>query len=403
MQVSRIQSQYFTNYNNNISAAKNRTNNITSGEKPAQTKFTTIPAGFKYNANIYFGEFFDPNRTIPHIDYEEYMAMKESTKKRFRKKYKNFFNDPAINTQEMIDKNYLAMPLQSETLMNEFLKTAKFYSKFKDQHIISLGRSPKWFLNAALWMKDGIDDYKPVAFSKNWYRYDTADQSLIRIDSMAPIPKEEVAYRKYLKRIKADPQTIVDNMKETGKKTVITDYIYSGKGMTSFLDVMSKYAEDLGILEDFCKSIHIVGIGSKSYMEDMMKVEEAPTPKVIMPERMVPFEKTGLWTYNITQEFHDMDLSMFKEMLINQNTNECRSTYYPHETWTVYKPDKFKTGLIKDMKKVKEMVKELKSSGEKSMSSFTPAMYDYRNLLNFRILDALNERGLLKLIHKSKV
>ncbi len=403
MQVSRIQSQYFTNYNNNISAAKNRTNNITSGEKPAQTKFTTIPAGFKYNANIYFGEFFDPNRTIPHIDYEEYMAMKESTKKRFRKKYKNFFNDPAINTQEMIDKNYLAMPLQSETLMNEFLKTAKFYSKFKDQTIICLGRSPKWFLNAALWMKDGIENYRPVAFSKNWYRYDTADQSLIRIDSMAPTPKEEVAYRKYLKRIKADPQTIVDNMKETGKKTVITDYIYSGKGMTSFLDVMSKYAEDLGILEDFCKSIHIVGIGSKSYMEDMMKVEEAPTPKVIMPERMVPFEKTGLWTYNITQEFHDMDLSMFKEMLINQNTNECRSTYYPHETWTVYKPDKFKTGLIKDMKKVKEMVKELKSSGEKSMSSFTPAMYDYRNLLNFRILDALNERGLLKLIHKSKV
>lgn len=403
MQVSRIQSQYFTNYNNNISAAKNRTNNITSGEKPAQTKFATIPAGFKYNANIHFGEFFDPNRTIPHIDYEEYMAMKETTKKRFRKKYKNFFNDPAINTQEMIDKKYLTMPLQSETLMNEFLKTAKFYSKFKDQTIICLGRSPKWFLNAALWMKDGIENYRPVAFSKNWYRYDTSDQSLIRIDSMAPTPKEEVAYRKYLKRIKADPQTIVDNMKETGKKTVITDYIYSGKGMTSFLDVMSKYAEDLGILEDFCKSIHIVGIGSKSYMEDMMKVEEAPTPKVIMPERMVPFEKTGLWTYNITQEFHNMDLAMFKEMLINQNTNECRSTYYPHETWTVYKPDRFKTGLIKDMKKVKEMVKELKSSGEKSMSSFTPAMYDYRNLLNFRILDALNERGLLKLIHKSKV
>lgn len=294
MQVSRIQSQYFTNYNNNISAAKNRTNNITSGEKPAQTKFTTIPAGFKYNANIYFGEFFDPNRTIPHIDYEEYMAMKESTKKRFRKKYKNFFNDPAINTQEMIDKNYLAMPLQSETLMNEFLKTAKFYSKFKDQTIICLGRSPKWFLNAALWMKDGIENYRPVAFSKNWYRYDTADQSLIRIDSMAPTPKEEVAYRKYLKRIKADPQTIVDNMKETGKKTVITDYIYSGKGMTSFLDVMSKYAEDLGILEDFCKSIHIVGIGSKSYMEDMMKVEEAPTPKVIMPERMVPLKNWSL-------------------------------------------------------------------------------------------------------------
>lgn len=402
MQVSRIQSQYFTNYNNNISAAKNRTNNITSGEKPAQTKFTTIPAGFKYNANIYFGEFFDPNRTIPHIDYEEYMAMKESTKKRFRKKYKNFFNDPAINTQEMIDKNYLAMPLQSETLMNEFLKTAKFYSKFKDQTIICLGRSPKWFLNAALWMKDGINKYDFVAFSQNWYRYNRNEDCVIRMDSMAPTPKEETAYRKYLKRIKADPQTIVDRMKETGKKTIITDYIFSGKGMTSFLDLISKYAEDLGILKEFCNSIHIVGIGSKEYMEERLKVED-PTPKVQMPERMQPYEKTGLWTYNIKQEFYDMDYAMFKEMLINQNTNECRSTYYPHEAWTVYQPDRVKTGLIKDLKKAKQMVKDLKTSGERSISSFTPAMYDYRNLLNFRILDALNERGLLKLIHKSKV
>lgn len=94
---------------------------------------------------------------------------------------------------------------------------------------------------------------------------------------------------------------------------------------------------------------------------------------------------------------------MFREMLINQNTNECRSTYYPHETWTVYNPDRFKTGLVTDIKKVKSKLKELKESGEKSMSSFSPAMYDFRNLLNFRILDGLNERGLLKDKHKSKV
>ena len=97
-----------------------------------------------------------------------------------------------------------------------------------------------------------------------------------------------------------------------------------------------------------------------------------------------------------------MNYSMFKEMLINQNTNECRSTYYPHETWTIYRPDRFKTGLITDLKKVKEMVKNLKGE-RKSMSSFTPAMFDFRNLLNFRILDALNERDLLKAIHKSKI
>ena len=94
---------------------------------------------------------------------------------------------------------------------------------------------------------------------------------------------------------------------------------------------------------------------------------------------------------------------MFNEMLINQNTNECRSTYYPHDAWTLYKPDQFKTGLVTDMKKVKSKLKELKDSGQKSMSSFSPAMYDYRNLLNFRILDALDSRGMLKEKHKSKV
>ncbi len=401
MYISRVQANYITNAQTYQGAAKNRTNNITRGEKPPAANFTKIPAGFRYNANIHFGEFFDPNRTIPHIDYEEYVAMKEHTKKRFRKKYKNFFNDPTINTQEMIDEKYMYMPLQSETLMNEFIKTSSIYSKYKENPIICLGRSPKWFLNAALWMKDGIDNYKFVAFSKNWYRYDRNEDMLRRIDSMAPTPKEEAAYRKYLNRIKADPQTIVDNMKKTGKKTVITDYIFSSKGITSFLDVLSKYAEDLGILKEFCNSIHFVGIGSKTYMEEMLKVED-PTPKVRMPERMQPYEKTGLWTYNIKQEFYDMDYSMFKEMLINQNTNECRSTYYPHETWTIYKPDRFKTGLIKDMKKVKEMVKTLKGNN-KSMSSFTPAMFDYRNLLNFHILDSLFKRGLLKTIHKSKI
>lgn len=402
MHIPQIQANYLP-ITNIKKGAESKPQNIARGGIQPPVKYNQIPITHRYGANIHFGEFFNPNRTVPHIDYEEYMAMSDNAKRRFRKRYNNFFKDNIIDTREMIDQKYLYMPLQSEKLMDEFLKTSKIFAKYKDNPIICLGRSPKWFLNAALWMKDGIDDYKFVAFSKNWYRPHPYEDTIRRIDSMAPTPKEETAYRKYLKRIKADPQVIVDNMKKTGKKTIITDYIFTGKGVTSFLDVLSKYAEDLGILEDFCKSIHLVGIGSKSYMEEMLKVEEPRDPRVIVPERMKPFEKVGLWTYNITQEFHDMDNTMFKEMLINQNTNECRSTYYPHETWTIYKPDRFKTGLITDMKKVKTMLKELKASEHRSMSSFTPAMYDYRNLLNFRILDALNSRNLLKTIHKSKL
>lgn len=68
---------------------------------------------------------FVPNRTVPHIDYEEYMAMSEISKKRMRKRYKNFFKDNLIDTKEMIDQKYLYMPLQSEVTMDEFLKTSK--------------------------------------------------------------------------------------------------------------------------------------------------------------------------------------------------------------------------------------------------------------------------------------
>ena len=139
--------------------------------------------------------------------------------------------------------------------MDEFIKTAKIYSKYKDQPIICLGRSPKWFLNAALWMKDGIDDYKFVAFSKYWYWPDKVEGVKKMSPQFCPTDKEVAEYRKYLNRIKADPKTIVDNFEKTGKKTVITDYISTGKGVASFLDVMGNYADDLGILEKFSKEV----------------------------------------------------------------------------------------------------------------------------------------------------
>ena len=395
MQIAKIQLNNIQNlnYQNNIQ------NNKKSEAPISQPlKYAEIPLNYQFGALVNFkggSEFFDPNRTMPHIDYEEYKTMKESTKIRFRKRYLNFDKDPYIDKSELVDSKFLYMPLRSEKSMNEFLKTASIYNKYKDQPIICLGRSPKWFLNASLWMNGGIDDYKFVAFSKYWYRPDYIE-GVKRYDHRAPSEKEIIAYRKYLQRIQADPYSIVKHMQETGQKTVITDYICSGKGCTSFLEVMGDYADDLGILEEFSKSIQIVGIGSMEYMEELNPyADEISIPTVQMPPVLKPYEK------NIKQDYYDMDYIMFREMLLNQNTNECRSTYYPHEAWTVYKPDQFKTGLIKDMKKVKEVRAQLK--GFDKISHFTPAMYDYRNLLNFWILDNLDKRGMLKQNHKSKI
>lgn len=395
MQVSRIQANYFTNCNNVSLPAKTQTVRR-EGLSGSENLYKSVPAGFKYNANIHFGEFFDPNRTVPHIDFEEYMAMKPHRKTFFRKRYSTFFSRVDKNELYSSAQRDVELPLTSPKTMDAFIDTAKIYAKYKDQPIICLGRSPKWFLNAALWMKDGIDNYNFVAFSKYWFR-PNYEEGMKVIPSAVPTEKEEAAYRKYLRRVKSDPKTIVNNFEKTGKKTVITDYICTGKGVCSFLDVMSRYADDLGILDKFAKAIQIVGIGSMDYMEALNPYADTYSiPSVIMPPKLRPYDKY------IKQEFYDMDYTMFKDMLLNQNVNECRSTYYPHETWTVYQPDRFKTGLIKDMKKVKQMVKELKGN-TKCMSSFTPAMFDFRNLLNFHILDGLNQRGLLKAIHRSRI
>lgn len=391
MKISQISNRFFTSYNQTKPAQEK-----VSTDKLTQSRsYTNIPAGFRYGANIHFqGEYDSVKQSVPHIDYEEYMAMNKYTKERLRKRYQMFLT--TVNRTEMFDQKECHMPLSKPETMNKFIEASKIYAQYKDNPIICLGRSPKWFLNTALWLKDGINDYNFIAFSKYWYRPDSIE-GMHKIKPMAPTEKEETEYWKYLKRKKADPETIVKHFEKTGQKTIITDYICSGKGACSFLDVLSHYAESQGLLERFSKSIKIVGIGCMEYMEELNPYEEyISQPRVIMPERLIPYDR------NIEQEFHNLDYDLFSDMLLDQNVNECRSTYYPHETWTIYKPDRFKTGLINDMKKVQEMVKQLKGNTS-SMSSFTPAMSDFRNLLNFHILDALNTKGLLKVIHKSKV
>ncbi len=382
------------NIRNNYSKQQS---NINLKNTPEQKEASLPPKALMPIAyhNINF-KSTDPNRLVMDMEFENYKYVNAYTKRRYRKLYENFATNRYIDKSLLFDPKRTILPLTSEETMNDFIEISRKYLKYKDQPIICLGRSPKWFLNAAQWMKDGIQPYKFVAFSKYWYRPDPIEGA-VKISKAVPSETEITAYRKYLNRIKADPKTIVERFEKTGKRTVITDYICSGKGVCSFLDIMGNYAKDLGILEKFSKAIQIVGIGSIAYMEDLnpyadsISIPSAPMPEVLQP-----------YGHNINQDFYDMPYRVFDEMLLNQNTNECRSTYFPHEAWTVYKPDQFKIGMIKDMKKVQKLVKTLK--GEKKYASiFTAAMQDFRNLLNFRILDALEARKLLKASHVTKI
>lgn len=388
MFISSINGQYSTNFNLKQPIKNKQTSNIGSNNATKPYKNTELPIGFNTSYNVTFGNWTNPNRLVGDVDIKSYQIMTEKAKERYRKLYQSFSTNEEVEQSELFDKKSKILPLQSDETMEKFLKTSKIYLKYKDQPIICLGRSPKWFLNAAFWMKEGIPEYNFVAFSKYWFY--PSPKGMQRLSNEAPTEKEEKAYRKYLDRVGANPQKIVDTMKETGKKTVITDYICTGKGACSFLDVMARYADDLGILEDFSKSIQFVGIGSMDYMEELYPYseDEIPTPHVPMPPILEPYAN------NIKQEFYNMDYTVFQQMLLNQNTNECRSTYYPHNAWTVYSPDKFKTGLIKDMSKVEKLLNHFKD--EKYIITFTAPMQDYRNLLNFRILDYLNSKDLLR-------
>ena len=323
------------------------------------------------------------SRTVAGVEYFAYKNMSEPMKRLMRKKCNEF--NKKVDASELKNANKKYLPLMDDRSMKQFVDVCKVYCNLRNEPILCLGRSPKWFLNTALWMKGGIDDYKFVAFSKYWYRHDP-DEGMVRINSMAPTKEEIKSYKRYLKSIQADPKHIVDVHKKTGKKVIITDYIDTGKGACSFLDLMSQIAEQEGVLEEFAKSIRIVGIGSMEYIESRhYDDEEVSEPSVPLPERLWPYKK------EIKQEFHNMPLAVFEQMLINENTNECRATYYPHDAWTVYQPNRYKTGIITDKK-----LGELRKKCPRSASNFTPAMRDYRNLLNFRILDYLNENGLLR-------
>jgi len=369
--------------------------------------YKQVPLDYMYGAKISFsGKIKKQNerkeRAIPDIDYDYYMSMSKNKKKLIEKFYKKIFEKQNY-TSELFNPKNVSLPLKSERIMDEFIKVAKIYAQYKDQPILCLGRSPKWFLDAAKWMKDGIDDYNFIAFSGYWF-YPHPVDGVRLLEGAMPTAEETAAYRRYLTSKQADPASLVKTFNETGKKTVITDYIDTGKGVSSFLDLMAKFAKDQGVIHEFPDSFELVTLGSMLYKEERLNLSDdvaLDTPEVRMPPSLAPYAKRKtpslFHTYRIPQKFYDINYELFKEMLINENTTECRSSYYPHSVWPIYRPDRFRTGFIKDMAKVKKLIEE-NDLTKKSVANFSAPMADFRNLMSFRILDALRARKLLKII-----
>lgn len=381
------------NSNYTIPSQIKKDNNVNSFLTKNPQDVQTAPlSAICANKNINFKA-----RITDDIEHKEYMKMSEEERDVYRRKHTDFFK--LINISELYitrgRSTFSRLPLTFKGDMDDFIDVSRDYNKYRDNKIICVGRSPKWFLNTSLWMKDGIKTYDFCAFSSNWYKRDGngGGRNQVLVKEKMPTPEEEKAYREYLGRpeVNCTPKEIVRAAKETGKPVIITDYIHSGCGLASFLDILSKFAEEDGILEDFAKSIKLVTLSSEEYLEYPLQCKNAfAKPTVILPDRLKPFD--------IEQEYHDMPGDIMSQVLINKNTNECRSTYFPPDAWTVYDPIKYKTGLIPD-----EILKTMpKKVVKRSVSRFTDAMKDFRNMMNFHILDSLNRKNLLKLQHITK-
>ena len=354
---------------------------------PKNAPYAAYATGMAYQPSF-------EKRLIGDIEHEDYCVLVDKEKDYLRHLYSSFYALTDVSELHFPrDKATDKLPLSSDTDMKDFLRVASAYNKYRGHKIICVGRSPKWFLNTSIWMKDGIENYSFAAFSSNWYHRDKfgVGPKQYKDEAKMPTEKEYKMYKKYMKSLMCDPASIVKQANKSGKKVIITDYIHSGCGLASYLDLLSRMAEEQGCLEEFAKSIKLFTMGSVEYIDDLGYDSWYSTPRVILPERLQPYNQI------IEQEYHDMSASVLKSILIDKNTNECRSTYYPPSAWTVYNPMKYKTGIISE-----EKLKEMPRVRDGEINTFTDAMKDYRNLMNFRILDYLHQEGLLKEKHRTR-
>ncbi len=389
-----IKNQYVNNTlkNKDISKSSNFKGQSVDSSKNLHSYYSYFP-NIKTNSVSFRGSE-KGERIVKDIEYEDYIKFTPEEKEELRAKYDQFYEliDPYQLFVFRIPKTSV-LPLKNKHDIADFVKVSSNYNDYRNNKIICVGRSPKWFLNTSIWMKGGIEDYSLAAFSSNWYHRDMMGlgPKLYRDDKEAPTDEQANAYRRYMHRIKCDPVSLVKRVQKTGRPIIITDYIHSGAGLTSYLDLMSKFAEDAGVLDDFAKSIELFTIGSMEYLDDLGYNNWFSIPRVLLPERLEPYSK------DIPQHFHDMSASVLRSILVDKNTNECRSTYFPPSAWTVYNPMKYRTGLISE-----ERLKEMPRVKDGVVNNYTNAMKDYRNLMNFRILDYLYTNGLLKEKHKTR-
>lgn len=156
-----------------------------------------------------------------------YLKLNEGEKRKFRRLFQKEIIGKSIAHFNPEYKH----PFQSEAELKELFRFSRIIAhSFKDSKVVAVGRSPLWFLETLKMMKGSkvnLDNYSELAVT-----------GLTSVNNFTKTEIKEFAG--YLKNANLSPETMIEHSKKTGQKTVLFDFLHTGKGMIQTINLMDE-------------------------------------------------------------------------------------------------------------------------------------------------------------------
>lgn len=200
--------------------------------------------------------------------------------------------------------------------------------------LFGLGESPSWIIFVAELLTRGSearDESKPnpkiefgnIAFSGSFLaRESDTPAAHVKFQTTTNMPTEEEVrkYRKYLKRIKMDPETIIQRRQNEGVKTIITDYTNTGKGFASFIYILCDWAQEDSKVDQLKKALRLINLNISS---TAIKGLSLPAP----------LGDLSFDTLLIQQRENEFGGNLIQKLANNDAAGCRRVPHYSHEKW----------------------------------------------------------------------
>lgn len=164
-----------------------------------------------------------------------------------------------IETNSQGSSDHYSVGMQKHDFAELISIAIDFFNQFPNTDLYFLGQSLAWIGK----VMEIINKFTPstttihyVPFSGSFLQLEEASNSFIINHDNFPSEEEIKSYQSFLRVLGLAPKTIISRFEETGRRTVIADYIFEGKGMASFLYILKKWEEKKSV--DFGNSLGVV-------------------------------------------------------------------------------------------------------------------------------------------------